>query len=165
MDQYNNQNNNNQNPEISDQYEPVIPVEFNTNYAPSPEPGFSLSLSLSDLKSLTGWATFRAIIDIIVGALSCLGIITAAYGVPQIIAGVKLLNAVDELKRYIAAADAQRISLALGSLQRYFKLGGIATIVKIVFGILFIILYIGVIAYVISQNGNLFQDFSNMQNF
>jgi hypothetical protein len=159
MDQFDNQDTNNQNPG-----NPYQPEQYSSIPA-APVQSFTLNLTFTDLKSLTGWATFRAIIEIIVGALSCLGIITAAYGVPQIISGVKLLNAVDELKRYIAASDAQRISDALRNLQRYFKLGGIATIVKICFGIVFIILYAVIIGLLISQGGDFMRDFTKMQNF
>lgn len=108
--------------------------------------GINVSLSLPDLKNLIGWATFRAVMDIIVGALSCLGIITAAYGVPQIMGGVKLLNACDEMKRYMATNDLEKLNTTFISFNKFFKLTGISTIVKIIFGVVFFILYIVFIA-------------------
>lgn len=115
-----------------------------------PAQNIQIELGLSELKNFTGWVTFNAIIDIIAGALACLGIVTAAYGVPQIMAGIKLLAAVDELKGYMASNDVQRIRTAFFNLYRYFKLSGISIIVKIIFIILGIILYGVLIALFIS---------------
>ncbi len=161
------------NPEFSFQ-EPEFPKDQGPNTpAPSnypqypPQNHISFNLSSQELKSLTGWATFRAIIDIIAGAFFCLGfvfILPAVYGVLRIISGVKLLNAVDSLKRYIVANDTQRVSEAFQSLRKYFKFGGIGTIVYICIGIIVFILYIALVAYFLSQgidpqqNPN-FQDF------
>ena len=103
------------------------------------------------IKSFAGWATFKAVMDIIIGAVSCLGIITAAYGVFQIIAGVKLLGAVDNLKRQANANNSQEVVNALFNLNQYYKFSGIAMIVKISFSILVIVLYIAVIAYIMSH--------------
>ncbi|RCX19954.1 hypothetical protein DFR58_10223 [Anaerobacterium chartisolvens] len=143
----------------------LSPQQFSSPEYPNAQSGqqyFSINMSMGDLKSFTGWATFRAIIDIIAGAFSCLGIITAAYGVPMIMAGVKLLNAVDNMKRYMMENDAQNISLCYYNLLKYFKLNGISTIVKIGFSILIIIIYIILIAAIISNGGDtFFRDFSN----
>ncbi len=143
----------------------VNPQQFSSPVCPNVQPGqqyFSINMGMGDLKSFTGWATFRAIMDIIAGAFSCLGIITAAYGVPMIIAGVKLLNAVDNMKRYMVENDAQNISLCYYSLLKYFKLNGISTIVKIGFSILIAIIYIIAIAAFMSGGGNDFlRDFNN----
>ena len=124
-----------------------------------PNQSYSINLSLPDLRNLAGWATFTAIIDIIVGALSCIGIVTAAYGIPQIIAGVKLLGAADDFKRYMAVNDTQKISESFVKLNKYFKLTGISIIVKIAFGLLFIIAYGAIIAYVVANMPDLFNNF------
>lgn len=129
----------------------------------TPYQAYQVSLSGPVLKSLTGWATFRAVIDIISGALACLGIITAAYGIPLIIAGIKLLNAVDELKRYMAVNDAAKIQETFNSFNRYFKLSGISTIVKIVMTILFLVLYIIFIVYIVQNMGDVFPEFPGME--
>lgn len=125
---------------------------------------FSLNLSFDDLRKLVGWATFKAVMDIIAGALACLGIITAAYGVPLIIAGTKLLSVVDELKRYMSTNDVQKIASTLVNLQRFFRLTGIATIIKIIFAVLGIIIYIALIAYMVS-NPDFMNNFINGVDF
>ncbi len=105
---------------------------------------YQLSLSKSDMRTLAGWATFKAVIDIISGALSCMGfilILPAVYGVMRILAGVKLLNAADDLKRYIESSDNARVANAFSNLYRHFKFTGIGIIVQICSVILVIILY------------------------
>lgn len=111
----------------------------------------SVNISLPDLKNLTSWATFVGVMEIIIGGFSCLGIITAAYGVPQLISGLKLLNAVEDLRKHMITNDMQKISDAFVNLNKFFKLNGITTIVKISFFILGMILYGIIIAYVITN--------------
>lgn len=113
-------------------------VDYNNNQT------YQLSLSTSDLRGMAGWATFKAVIDIISGALSCLGfifILPAVYGVMRILAGVKLLNAADDVKRYIESNDNAKVADAFANLNRHFKFTGIGIIIQICSAILLIILY------------------------
>ena len=100
-----------------------IEITENNNNEPA------LDIELPFLRNLAGWATFKAVIDIILGALACIGIITAVYGIPQIIAG-RLLNASDDLKRFIATNDTRRIGDVLYNFNKHFKLTGISIIIK-----------------------------------
>ena len=117
----------------------------------------TIDIELPFIRNLAGWATFKAIIDIIAGALSCLGIITAAFGIPLIIAGIRLLNASDDLKRFISTNDTQRIGDVLYNFNKYFKLSGISIIIRIVFVIIAIILYVIIIAYLLTYMGDYFR--------
>ncbi len=118
----------------------------------SSQQNLTLNLSPAVIKSITSWATFRAIMEIIYGAFSCLGIVTAAYGIPMILSGVKLLKAVDDLKMYLSENNTQKISEAFVSLSNYFKMRGITTIVMICTSIVIFIIYIAVIAYLVSNS-------------
>jgi hypothetical protein len=120
--------------------------------------GFNVMLCSADFKGFTGWMTFRAILDIIAGAFACLGIITAIYGVPKIIAGVKLLNASDEIKYYMSTNDEERFKFAFFKLNRYFKLSGISVIIQLSYLLLFFIAYIVIIIFFLSQFMSLFRD-------
>lgn len=119
-------------PPVSNQYEQYKSQPSANTPQPIPPPF---------LKSLAGWAAFRAVMDIITGVLTCFGIITAAVGVLQIISGVKLMNASDDLKHQISTGDDSKISSALQNMQKYFKFSGIATIIQLAFGLLIIIFY------------------------
>ena len=119
------------------------------------------SIQAVGYNSLGGWAKFVAVMNIIVGSFSCLGIITAAYGVPLIIAGIKLMNAVDDLKRYTEANDTGKLNDVFSNIGKYFKLTGIAYIVMICFWILSIVLYIIFFAVFFSELG----DLNNLDQF
>lgn len=114
------------------------------------------------MKSLTSWATFKAIMDIITGAVACLGfilIVPAVYGVFQILAGVKLLNCVDELKKYSETNDIPKLELAMEKLNKFFKFTGITLIVQIAFAIIMIIAYIILFAWLIQNGSTLLENF------
>ncbi len=161
MDEFNNNQNADENEGMNEALTEQKPLD--RQQAAGSESGFNTAQQqvqpqLPFLKNLAGWATFKAVIDIIVGALSCLGIITAAYGIPQIISGVKLLNATDDLKKHISTGDNTRIGDALFNFNKYFKISGIAIIIKIVFLILGIILYSVILAYLFNNAGDLFDN-------
>lgn len=107
-------------------------------YAPIQNQNVTVSV---DVKSLTGWATFRAVFDIIIGSTACLTLIGAAYGVPMILAAIKLLNYVDAVKISFQTGNTEKLKESLGLLQRYFKLNGISIIVYTAMMILGMILY------------------------
>lgn len=131
-----------------------IEITENNNNEPA------LDIELPFLRNLAGWATFKAVIDIILGALACIGIITAVYGIPQIIAGIRLLNASDDLKRFIATNDTRRIGDVLYNFNKHFKLTGISIIIKIVFLIIVIILYVIFIVFYMNYIVDYFQNLS-----
>jgi hypothetical protein len=136
---------------------PPVPNQFE-QFKKQPDANIQRSMQIPFLKSLAGWAGFRAVMDIIAGVLTCFGIITAAVGVLQIIAGVKLMNASDDLKQQISTGDDSKISSALQNMQKYFKFSGIATIIQLVFGLLMIILYGVLVAVFINYFKDLMPD-------
>lgn len=126
-----------------------------TNYGYSnqvkPDNTAQVQLNAHLLKSLSSWATFKAVMDIITGALACLGFILVfpvAIGVLRIIAGTNLLKAVDNLKRSVSSNDSETISSAFYNLNKYFRFSGISIIIYLVFAVLLIILCAVVIAYI-----------------
>ncbi|MDD4492994.1 MAG: DUF5362 domain-containing protein [Eubacteriales bacterium] len=103
------------------------------------------------LKSLKNWSTFQAILEIISGAFMCLGIITAIIGVPKIIAGVKLLNAGDNLRDAMVGSDERKVTDSLYNMGSYFKLNGISNIISIAFSVLAIVFWIILIVFFIKN--------------
>ena len=120
--------------------------------------------NIPDTGKLSSWAKFIGVMNIIMGAFSCLGIITAAYGIPLIISGIRLLGAVEDLGKYSREGDAARLADTFSNLYKYFKLTGIAYIVMICFTVLGIILYGALFALILANLGNL-QDFGNMPEY
>ncbi len=108
---------------------------------------YSIEFTLPELNNLAGWATFVAIMDIVAGALCSIGIITAVFGIPMIISGVRLLSATDEMKKYIASKDNKSIFETFVKMNQYFKVKGITIIIRITFSIVIFILYILLLIY------------------
>lgn len=124
-------------------------------YAPA---GYDVNLNQPFLKNLCGWATFKAIFDIIIGIFGIIGI----YGIFQIISGVKLLNAVDDLKRFSASDDKAKILDSFNNLNKYFKFSGISAIVQIIFVIIVIIGYVALVMYMFSNPEFMQRFFNNL---
>lgn len=126
---------------------------------------FSIPLNIAEVKSLAKWATFNGITDIIFGAVACFGIITAIIGIPQIIAGIKLLNASDELNRYISARNTNHIAQALYNLKKFFTFSGAIIIVKICLIVISIILYTLLINYMLYNRPDIFREIPDYFTF
>ncbi len=139
-----------------------ITNNFQSQSQPNPYAGeqtVTFNLNVSDIKGMAGWGSFMAILDIIFGALACITVLGAAYGVTQIISGTKLFAAADHLKRYIATNNSAGISEALYNLSKYFKLRGITSIIRICMTIVIIIIYIIVIVAIVASDPEAFNNY------
>jgi Fe2+ transport system protein B len=101
----------------------------------------------SMIDSLSGWMKFMGIYTIIAGAISCLGIITAAIGVPLIFAGIALNKSSDNIKNYKQSSNPHVLNEVFTSLNKYFKIQGILTIVGIVLSVIYFIFIIFLLVY------------------
>ncbi len=109
-----------------------------TNFNPSGSGAYAPSL----IPPINGWATFMGVLTIIGGAMWCLGIITAAIGVPLIIAGVKLLKAVSLSKEVGHSDQEQMLREVFTNLNAFFKMNGIIVIITL--ALFFILLGLGI---------------------
>ena len=98
----------------------------------------SFMLQPVNLDSLSGWMKFFGIFTIVVGALTCIGIITAAIGVPMILAGIGLVNASKSLKEYKNFNNQFTLNDFFTHLNRFFKINGILAIIYIVIMVMYI---------------------------
>ncbi len=106
----------------------------------------NVRLNTEDIMGLIKWAKFRGIMDIIFGILTSLGFITAIIGIPQIIAGVKLLNSVSALRQYIYNGQEQNVITYFEENRKFFLFSGITVIIKLIFTVISLILYISFFA-------------------
>ena len=88
--------------------------------------------------NLSGWMKFMGIYTIIVGAITCIGVITAAIGVPMIFSGISLNNASKNLKMYSQHNNEITLNYFFTYLHKYFKIQGIFTIISISISILYV---------------------------
>lgn len=90
------------------------------------------------LDSLAGWIKFMGIFTIVMGAITCLGIITAAIGVPMILSGISLNKASDNLNLFKNFNSPYTLNEIFTHLNKYFKIQGIFVIIAVVLLILYI---------------------------
>jgi len=125
-------------------------------------PQYDNSLNLPFLKNMISWATFKGVIEIITGAYMCLFfilIIPAVIGVYFIVSGSKLLNSVEDLKKYMSSRDKTNIENALSNMHKYFKFNGIGLIISLCLTVIILILYIVVIVIMIRTGNDLLRIF------
>ncbi len=91
-----------------------------------------------NLDSLSGWMKFLGIFIIVTGALTCIGIITAAIGVPMILAGLGLVNASKSLREYKNFNNQFTLNDFFTHLNKFFKINGILAIISIVIMVMYI---------------------------
>lgn len=106
-----------------------------------PQPGLHNSI----INSLSGWMKFLGIYTIVVGALTCLGIITAAIGIPLIFSGISLTRASKAIKEYIGFNSPNVLYNVFFYLNKYFKIQGILVIVALALSVLYIIIILVVL--------------------
>ena len=107
---------------------------------------------------MTSDMNFVGMFTIIYGAISCLSIIGAVVGIPLIIAGLRLREAVDEYRVFQRANDSSALRRAFERQYKYFNILKILIIVSLVFMALYIIFFVvfGLFA---------FNTFSDMDSF
>lgn len=107
-----------------------------------PQPGIYNSV----INSLSGWMKFLGIYTIVMGAISCLGIITAAIGVPLIFAGISLTKGSTAIKEYADLNSPHVLFNVFTYLKKYFKIQGILAIVALALTVLYIVIILVVLA-------------------
>jgi hypothetical protein len=109
----------------------------------------------SIIDSLSGWMKFIGIFTIVIGSITCIGVISAAIGIPLIFAGIALIKGSKSIKNYKQYSSPYTLHEVFTSLNKYFKIQGILAIM----GIVLFAIYIVVILFVLAMSFNGF--FSN----
>ncbi len=100
----------------------------------------------SIVNSLSGWMKFLGIYTIVIGAITCIGIISAAIGVPLIFAGISLTNASKAIKEYADFNNPNVLYNLFTYLKKYFKIQGIMVIVSLALTFVYIVIILVVFA-------------------
>ncbi|EPR13343.1 DUF5362 domain-containing protein [Ruminiclostridium papyrosolvens] len=107
-----------------------------------PQPGIYNSI----INSLSGWMKFLGIYTIVIGAITCIGIISAAMGIPLIFAGISLTNASKAIKEYADFNNPNVLYNLFTYLKKYFKIQGIMVIVALALTFVYIVIILVVLA-------------------
>ena len=105
--------------------------------------------------------TFLAVILIVYGALSCLTIIGALFGVPYIFAGLRMKEAAEHFKNFAFGSNITELHYAIERQQRMFFIFKVLTIIAIILFVLVIIFYGWLISVILSGNLPMFQHFND----
>lgn len=89
-------------------------------------------------KDMNGWIKFLAIFSIAIGALYVLSIFGIILAWLPIWIGIILLKLANST-REVAAGNAESLGDMMGSLKTFFIISGVATIISIVFSIIWMI--------------------------
>ena len=111
----------------------VMPMEQNN-------PQFQANVS-----DMTRYMRFMGMYYIIVGAISCIGIVTAVFGVPVIFMGMRLRESAEAFTRYVASNAFEDIAQAVERQTRFFFINYVLLIVGLVIAVIYIIVMIAVI--------------------
>jgi len=99
-----------------------------------------------NIPKMAMYMRFIGILQIIGGALYCLTIIGALIGVPVIFMGMRLREAADGFKKYLASDSKQDLELAVEKQKRSFYIQFVLTIIGLVIIGIYIIVLIGLLA-------------------
>ncbi len=103
------------------------------------------------VKKLTGDMNFVGLFNIIMGALYCLTIVGALFGVPLIFMGLRLREASESLTMYLMNNDFALLERALEKQERYFFIQKVLMIIALVLIIFYIIIIIVFGAYLFNE--------------
>jgi hypothetical protein len=117
---------------------------------PPPPPGMtspsaspvSFSGSGVDINKMAGDMKFVALWSIISGAISCIGCISAIWGIPIIMSGLRLKEAANGFISYAGNSDKATLEKALYDQGRYFFIQKILIIIVLILLVLEIIILI-----------------------
>jgi hypothetical protein len=99
-----------------------------------------------NIPKMAMYMKFIGILQIIGGALYCITIIGALIGVPVIFMGIRLREAADGFKKYLASDSKQDLDVAIEKQKRSFYIQFVLAIISLVLVGIYIIVLIGLLA-------------------
>jgi len=100
----------------------------------------------TNVPNLAKYMNFIGLLQIIGGALYCLTIIGALIGVPVIYMGIRLREAADGFKKYLASGSKDDLIYTIDKQTRSFFIQFVLTIIGLVFFGIYLIVIIGLLA-------------------
>jgi len=107
----------------------------------------SADFSVVQGKPICKWARIMGLLYIVFGSILCVGIITAALGIPLIISGRQLIRAHDNMKNFSQSNSYYNLTNAIDNFNIFFKIS------CILFAISSVITVIGIIVGILKISG------------
>jgi hypothetical protein len=100
----------------------------------------------ANVPNLAKYMNFIGLLQIIGGALYCLTIIGALIGVPVIYMGIRLREAAEGFKKYLASGSGEDLRYTIDKQTRAFFIQFVLSIIGLVFLGIYLIVIIGLLA-------------------
>jgi hypothetical protein len=100
----------------------------------------------TNVPNMAKYMKFIGLLQIIAGALYCITIIGALIGVPAIYMGIRLREAGDGFKKYLASESRQDLEFAIDRQTRAFFIQFVLTIIGLALFGIYLIILIGLLA-------------------
>jgi len=100
----------------------------------------------TNVPNLAKYMNFVGLLQIIVGVLYCLMIIGALIGVPMIFMGIRLREAADGFKKYLASGSKEDLTYTIDRQTRSFFIQFVLAIIGLIFIGIYLIVIIGLLA-------------------
>lgn len=99
-----------------------------------------------NIPKMAMYMKFIGLLQIIGGALYCITIIGALIGVPVIFMGIRLREAADGFRKYLASDSKQDLEVAVEKQKRSFYIQFVLSIIGLVVMVIYIIVLIALLA-------------------
>jgi hypothetical protein len=99
-----------------------------------------------NVPKMAQYMKFIGILEIIFGALYCLTIIGALIGVPVIYMGIRMREAAEGFKKFLASDSKQDLNYAIDRQKRFFFIQFVLAIIGLAFLGIYLVVIIGLLA-------------------
>jgi len=113
------------------------------------------------LKEMSKHMSFVGMFCIIYGAIACLSIIGAIFGIPYIIAGLRIRESADSYLAFSKNSDARQLLTAFEKQSSFFFIMKVLIIIGLVIFALYLIVIIAVFGYLGSEIWNELNNFDS----
>ena len=103
--------------------------------------GTETNLNHDSVQKFVTWTRTVGILYVILGSISCIGIVTAALGIPEIFAGIRMQKAGEALKNRQSGNDTAALAAIVDHTGQFAKIMGIVLFVGIAFAAVAFIIY------------------------
>jgi hypothetical protein len=98
-------------------------------------------LNQDSVQKFVTWTRTVGVLYVILGGISCIGIITAAVGIPEIFAGIRMQKAGEALKNRQSGNDSAILAAIVDHTGQFAKIMGIGLFVGIALAVVALVVY------------------------
>lgn len=102
------------------------------------------------ISKMIGDMNFVGIFYIIIGAISCLSIIGAVFGIPYILSGLRLRESASHFRGYLTTNESFALEQAIERQSKFFFIQKVLMIISIVIFVIYVVAIIAFLAYFMS---------------